>query len=95
MKKKINCSIGIIVYNEAANIGKLLNALLTQQLEQVVIEDIFVVSSACTDDTDDIVRKYCEKNPKIKLITEPERRGKSSAINRFIEVSSVIVFGIR
>ncbi|MCK4654877.1 MAG: glycosyltransferase [Candidatus Cloacimonetes bacterium] len=87
MKEKINCSIGVIVYNEAANIGKLLDALLTQQLQQVVIEDIFVVSSACTDGTDDIVRKYCEKHPKIKLITEPERRGKSSAINKFIEAS--------
>jgi cellulose synthase/poly-beta-1,6-N-acetylglucosamine synthase-like glycosyltransferase len=84
---KINCSIGVIVYNEAANIGKLLNALLNQELNSVIIENIFVVSSACTDGTDDIVREYEKQNKKIKLITEPVRAGKSSAINKFIKAA--------
>jgi len=84
---KLKCSIGIIVYNEEANIGKLLDALLSQELHQVQIKEIIVVSSACIDGTDNIVKKYGSKNKKIKLITEPERRGKSSAINKFIAAS--------
>ncbi|MCF7792981.1 MAG: glycosyltransferase [Candidatus Cloacimonetes bacterium] len=85
--KKIKCSIGVIAYNEAANIGKLLDALLNQELESVQIERIVVVSSGCTDGTDDIVTKYEKKNKKIKLITEAERGGKSSAINKFIKAA--------
>ena len=84
---KLKCSIGIIVYNEAANIGKLLDALLSQELHHVQIKEIIVVSSGCTDGTDNIVKKYVSENKKIKLITELERRGKSSAINKFIEAS--------
>jgi cellulose synthase/poly-beta-1,6-N-acetylglucosamine synthase-like glycosyltransferase len=83
-KDKLHCSIGVIVYNEADNISKLLDALLNQKLEKTAIDEIIVVSSACTDGTDDIVRKYCDNHPQIKLITEPERKGKSSAINKFI-----------
>ncbi len=85
--KKIKCSIGVIVYNEAANIGKLLNALLQQKTETVKIEKIIVVSSACTDGTDDIVREFTRKHKIIQLITEEERRGKSSAINKFIKAA--------
>ena len=83
-RDKLHCSIGVIVYNEAENIGKLIDALLSQKLEKTVIDEIIVVSSACTDGTDEIVRKYREKYPQIKLITEAERGGKSAAINKFI-----------
>ena len=84
---KLKCSIGVIVFNEEANIEKLLDALLSQELHQAQIKEIIVVSSACTDGTDNIVKKYESENKKIKLITEPERRGKSSAINKFIAAS--------
>ncbi len=87
-RKMINCSIGVIVYNEEKNISKLLDALLKQELEKVCIKEIFVVSSACTDRTDDIVKEYEQKDKRIKLITEPERRGKSAAINMFLEAAN-------
>ncbi len=84
----IHCTIGIIVYNEADNIGKLLQSLEQQELEKVVIDRIIVVSSACQDGTDDIVRDYMAKNPKVELITEAERNGKSAAINQFLAKAS-------
>ena len=62
---KLHCSVGSIVYNEAGNIAKLLDALLHQKLEKAVIDEIIVVSSACTDGTDDIVRTYCSRKAKI------------------------------
>ncbi len=88
MENKLLCSVGVIVYNEAANIGKLLNALLEQKADNVTIQEIIVVSSACTDGTDDIVRGFESEYDKIKLITEAERGGKSSAINKFIKAST-------
>ncbi len=85
---KIDCSLGVIVYNEAQNIAKLLDSVLSQKLEKVNLKEIIVVSSASKDGTDEIVSEYAEKNPKIKLISEKERNGKSSAINLFIKNST-------
>ncbi len=80
----IYCSVGIFIHNESDNISNLLDAFLGQKLEQASISEIFVVSSASTDGSDEIVRTYCEKDKRLKLITESERRGKSAAINKFL-----------
>jgi len=53
-----HCSIGIIVYNEAENIGRLLQAIRKQELQRVEIDRIIVVSSASKDGTDEIVKSY-------------------------------------
>jgi len=87
MKNKLACSIGILAYNEASNIANLLNALLNQKLELVEIKEIIVVSSASSDGTDEIVKDICLKNKKVSLITESERKGKSAAINTFIDAA--------
>ncbi|MDP8220172.1 MAG: glycosyltransferase [Candidatus Stygibacter frigidus] len=84
---QIRCEIGLIVYNEADNIGRLIQALEQQELDQVVIDRIIVVSSACHDGTDDIVREKMKLNDRIELITEAERNGKSAAINKFLAVA--------
>lgn len=81
----IKCSLGIFAYNEEKNIGQLLQAVENQDLNQVSIEEIIVVSSNSTDRTDDIIREFANKNPKIKLIVQEERKGKSSAINLFLK----------
>jgi cellulose synthase/poly-beta-1,6-N-acetylglucosamine synthase-like glycosyltransferase len=80
----IRCSVGITAHNEEANIGKLLSAMLTQELHQVEITEIIVVASGCTDRTVEIVQEYATKDPRIKLIVQPRREGKTSAINQFL-----------
>jgi poly-beta-1,6-N-acetyl-D-glucosamine synthase len=77
-------SIGICAYNEQQNIGYLLNNLLT---EQNLREDseILIVCSGCTDSTPQIVKRFAEKDKRIRLIIEEERVGKSSAINKILE----------
>jgi len=81
----IKTSIGITAHNEAANIGQLLEALLVQDTTQVQIDEILVVSSGSTDGTDDIVRQWEKKDPRIRLVRQAKREGKASAINLFIE----------
>jgi len=82
---KLNCSIGILIHNEAQNIGKLLDALLRQTLEKVAISEIIVISSASNDGSDDIVEKHSLANKNVRLIREAERKGKSAAINTFLK----------
>lgn len=80
----IRCSIGITAYNEEANIGRLLQALLDQELTTVSITEIIVVASACTDRTVDIVREYMAGDERIHLHLQERREGKPSAVNVFL-----------
>ncbi|MGQ9554891.1 MAG: glycosyltransferase [Anaerolineae bacterium] len=82
---KIHCSVGITAYNEEANIGRLLQALLEQDLHEVEISEIIVVASACTDRTEEIVREYMAREPRISLYTQARREGKPSAVNVFLK----------
>jgi len=81
----MKCSIGIFAYNEEKNLGKLLQALLNQELNQVSIDEIIVVASGCTDGTVPISREFAKKDGRIKVLVQPRRKGKVSAINFFLK----------
>jgi biofilm PGA synthesis N-glycosyltransferase PgaC len=79
--KKISLCIGIPAHNEEANIGRLLENLMNQPLEDsILLEKIIVVTSGCTDRTEEIVEEITVKDKRVKHVREEERRGKSSAI---------------
>ena len=91
----ISCCIGIMAYNEEANIAAILEALLAQKTIKIKIEKIVVVSSGSTDRTNEIVRQYQNKSDIIDLVTQEEREGKASAINLFMSLNKqyeIIVF---
>jgi len=83
---KIKFSVGVCAYNEEQNIGQLLDSILKQKLPQnIVLQEIIVVASGCTDNTEMIVKDWQEKDKRIILISEKQRRGKSAAVNKFIK----------
>jgi len=84
---KIRCSVGVTAYNEEANIGKLLEAMVNQRLFSVDITEIIVVASGCTDRTVEIVQEWIERCPRIHLYVQPTRQGKTSAINVFLKAA--------
>lgn len=77
----IYCCVGIMAYNEEANIGRLLEALLKQTSKTVVIQEIFVIASGCTDHTEQVVEEFAAKDARINLIRQAKREGKASAVN--------------
>ncbi len=83
-KTMITCSIGICVFNEEKNIGKLLNSVLRQRVKSVKITEIIIIASGSTDRTCDIIKTYQRKDRRIKLIRQKHREGKASAVNLFI-----------
>jgi len=87
-REPIRCSVGITAHNEEANIGQLLDAIRNQRLHQVEITEIIVVASGCTDRTEDIVREYAAKDPRIRLLVQERREGKTSAVNLFLAHAS-------
>lgn len=84
----LKLSIGIMAYNEEANIGRLLEAILNQKLIHGYLNEIIVVASRCTDGTEEIVRNFEKKDKRIKLLVQPKREGKASAINLFLAEAS-------
>jgi len=80
-------SIGICVYNEEKIIRSLLNSLLNQKTTNP-IKEIYVISSACSDKTDEIIEKEFLKYPQIILLKQEKREGKASAINLFLKNAS-------
>ena len=88
----IGCSIGIMAYNEEANIARTLHSVLDQTGPTVRIEEVIVVASGCTDRTVSIVSELAQNEPRIRLCTQEKREGKASAINLFLkEATSPVV----
>ena len=88
----IHCCVGITAYNEEANIGRLLSALLTQHTKSVKIEEIIVVASGCTDRTEEIVKEFAARDNRIRLLSQAQREGKASAVNLLMHhVNSEVV----
>jgi poly-beta-1,6-N-acetyl-D-glucosamine synthase len=80
----ITCSMGIMAHNEEANIGRLLDALVSQKLKNVALTEIVVVASGCTDRTESIVLDRAKRDPRIRLLSQEKRMGKASAINDYL-----------
>ena len=80
----IACSIGIMAYNEEADIGRTLEALVSQRTSSVAVTEIVVVASGCTDRTESIVQDWARRDPRIRLIVQARREGKCSAVNQFL-----------
>jgi len=88
---EILVSVGICAYNEENNIGELIETLLRDQ-DLPQNSEIIVICSGCSDRTPEIVRKYAEADPRVKLILEDERRGKAPALNRILSIYKGRIF---
>jgi biofilm PGA synthesis N-glycosyltransferase PgaC len=79
-------SIAVPAYNEARNIGHLIDSLRAQRTMRARIVEIVVVASGCTDDTAKVVSERADRpGVPVRLIMEPERHGKVAAINTYFE----------
>ncbi len=80
----LECSVGIMAYNEEGNIANVIATVLGQRLTGAEIAELIVVASGCTDRTAEIVATLVGEDRRIRLIVEERRAGKASAINLFI-----------
>ena len=89
----IGCSVGIMAYNEEANIERTLRAVLDQQGLTTRVEEVIVVASGCTDRTVPLVKAIARQESKVCLYVQEKREGKASAINLFLKqaTSQVVV----
>jgi len=87
MGAKLEVSIGICAYNEAKNIGYLLQSVVEQITRDIFISEIIVVSDGSFDATNSIVEMAVKEQKGIKLIALGKRSGKYAAINAFLRAA--------
>src|SRR5690349_10962398 len=80
----LTCSVGIMAYNEAANIAKAIESVIGQSLATATIREVIVVASGCTDNTVAVVSELMRHEDRIRLIVQERREGKAAAINLFL-----------
>ena len=74
---KLTCSIGVMAYNEQANIAAALDSILSQRLANGHITEVIVVASGCSDRTCVIVADIARHDPRVHLIEQQRREGKA------------------
>jgi biofilm PGA synthesis N-glycosyltransferase PgaC len=79
----LECSVGIMAYNEEGNIAEAIKAILGQPVSGGRIAELIVVASGCTDRTCEIVAEIAHDEPRVQLIEQERREGKASAVNLF------------
>jgi cellulose synthase/poly-beta-1,6-N-acetylglucosamine synthase-like glycosyltransferase len=83
----IHCCAGITAYNEEANIGRLLAALLAQKTRVASLDEIVVVASGCTDRTEVVVQEFAARDRRVRLLTQARKEGKASAVNLLLRAT--------
>jgi len=76
--------MGIMAYNEQANISRMLEAVVSQRTTRVNLTEMIVVASGCTDRTEAIVHDWAKRDGRIRLLVQARREGKASAVNQFL-----------
>jgi len=77
-------SVGVMAYNEEGFIENSLLAFLTQESKLTRVDEIIVVVSGSTDGTESIAREIANHDPRVRLVVEPERRGKLFSVEHFL-----------
>ena len=90
--KIITVTIGIPAYNEQANIGDLLDSLISQYEEGFRIEEILVISDRSTDNTAKIVSAFGDQ--RVRLMESEERKGKPKIINEIFDKAQTDIVAI-
>lgn len=81
----LHYSVGVMAYNEEANIQQTLAALLAQKSVHTSLSEVIVVASGCTDQTVPLVQQMMLHDSRLHLLVQARREGKASAINLFLQ----------
>ncbi len=75
-------TVAIAVHNEEKTIKKVI-----ELWQKEPIDEILIISSESTDNTNKIIRQLAKKDKRLRLITEPKKTGKPGAINKLLSLA--------
>ncbi len=73
-------SIIIPAYNEKQRLGDSLERVLAHIAQAHWVAEVIVVNDGSRDETADIVRRFAQKNPVVRLVENPGNRGKGYSV---------------
>src|SRR5271154_930911 len=73
-------SIVIPAYNESARIGKALNEVVRCVHDRDWHAEILVVNDGSADRTAAIVEEFAQRHPEVRLLSNPQNRGKGFSV---------------
>jgi dolichyl-phosphate beta-glucosyltransferase len=87
-------SIVIPAYNESSRIGRALDAVMQCVRERDWHAEVVVVNDGSTDNTVGVVESYAARYPEIRLLENPENRGKGYSVRHGIlqSVGEIVMF---
>jgi len=92
LQAEITIDVVIPAFNEASCIeGVLRDVMMARQHDWFQIQNIYVISDASTDQTDNIAQRVARRDPRIKLIRKQGRKGKQDSINLAFSVTNADV----
>lgn len=80
----VPASIGVMAHNEAGHVKESLLAILNQNQRVVRIEEVIVVISESTDNTESIVEEIAREDARVRIVIETTRRGKIFSVINFL-----------
>lgn len=84
MSPKYMITIIIPTYNRESTIGRCLDSILCQDTHDI---EIICVNDASTDDTENILKEYMEKNDNVRVYNNEYNRGQGYSRNYGVELS--------
>ncbi len=87
-KRKPSLTIAIPAFNEAKNIGYILDSLARQKYTKVKLDQIIVYTDGSTDKTPEIVKEKIKKIPDLKLIAGKNQLGKFYRLNQIYKANN-------
>jgi len=82
--KPIQLSVLMPVFNERFLVREIVARVLTFSHPRVAEIELVIVDDGSTDGTTDLLRNLARGHPKIRLLVQPENRGKGAALRRGI-----------
>ncbi len=79
------CAVGLMAYNEEANVAAALRSVLAQAGPHVRLHSVTVVASGCTDATVPRARVAAGRDPRVRVLEQARREGKATAITAFLD----------
>lgn len=85
MKNRLAITVGIAAYNAEKNIQSILRALISQNEQSIIINEIVVYSDESSDET--VNKANSIKDTRIKVVSAPHRRGFGIAVQKLLSIA--------